>query len=174
MRFRMTWILGVLALFSVCFAVIWVVINVFGDPLNLRAFRDKNLMATFVSHRDSFEKIRLMSNQDEQKGWFIGVSKMSDLDETRQREYRNQICLIQSGLDVRLDGNGNVLRYIFSGGSRLLAIGPGWVKGIEYIPTDYNKQGILVTNTDEMRKAPEGVYLRQIGPNWFIFYQKTD
>jgi hypothetical protein len=115
-----------------------------------------------------------MANEDMQKGWYLGVSQMSNLDESRQQEYKEQISRIQRGIDVRLDGQDNVLRYIFPGGGSLLAIGPGWVKGIEYIPTDFSKQGILVTNLDGMRKMPSGVYLRQMDTNWFIFCQKID
>jgi hypothetical protein len=174
MRFKIRLLIGFPALVVASLAVFLVVIYLAGDPLNLKAPRDQDLMETFDAHRDRFEKIRLMANEDEQKGWYLGVSQMSNLGDSRQHEYKDQISRIQSRLDVRLDGHDKVLRYIFSGGGFLLAIGPGWAKGIEYIPTDYLKQGILTTNLDGMRKMPPGVYLRQIETNWFIFYQKTD
>jgi hypothetical protein len=54
------------------------------------------------------------------------------------------------------------------------AIGPGWVKGIEYVPGGYSREGVLSADLDGARKLPARVYIRQIEPNWFVFYQRDE
>lgn len=41
-----------------------------------------------------------------------------------------------------MNGYTGVVRFIFAGEG--VAIGPGWVKGIEYVPGDYGKEGTLL------------------------------
>jgi hypothetical protein len=67
----------------------------------------------------------------------------------------------------------NVVRFIFAGGG-LSAIGPGWVKGIEYVAVDCKRVWDIVHNLDKARLLPAGVYLRPIERKWFIFYQRDD
>jgi hypothetical protein len=71
-----------------------------------------------------------------------------------------------------VDYDGTV-RFIYAGGG-LSAIGPGWGKGIEFVPDDYRRKGSIAQNLDEARKLPPNVYLREIEPHWFIFYQRDD
>jgi hypothetical protein len=59
-----------------------------------------------------------------------------------------------------------------SGG--LSAISSGWLKGIEYVPGSFEKKGVILQNLDGANTLSAGVYLRQIEPNWFIVYQRTD
>jgi len=173
MRLRSILLIGGLVFALASVFVISAVLYITGDPLNITAPRDSQLLKTFHDHHDAFEQIRLMAAQDMQHGWYLGLSEMSKIDESRQSQYERQISQIQSGLKVGVGGQDGVVRFIFANGSRLLAIGDGWAKGIEYIPVIYNKQGRM-TNLDMMQNVQSGVYLRQIDTNWFIFYQKTD
>ena len=64
-------------------------------------------------------------------------------------------------------GQGEV-EFTFTWGG-LLAIGPEWRKGIEYLP-EVDENDVIVQNLDNPGKLPPGLYLRQIEPHWFIFY----
>ena len=56
----------------------------------------------------------------------------------------------------------------------LSAIGSEWSKGIAYIPGDYKKEGPILPNLDKPGALPYGMYLRQIEPHWFIYYDYID
>ena len=142
------------------------------DPLNLRAPNDRALIVLFHDHRMALERLRQMATEDlNVQGWRITASSLNEkLDDARKREYRHLLSEVQPlGMSVDYDGT---VRFAYAGGG-ILAIGPEWGKGIEYVPGDYRKKGAIVQNLDRARKLPLGdVYLRQIEPHWFIFYQR--
>lgn len=88
----------------------------------------------------------------------------------RRNEYKKLLSEIKPGLIVTADHDGTT-RFIFAGGG-LSAMGPGWLKGIEYIPGDYKKEGVLLPSLDKVDSFPEDVYLRKIEPHWFLVYQR--
>jgi hypothetical protein len=64
-------------------------------------------------------------------------------------------------------------RFIFAwGGSS--AIGPGWIKGIQFSPQGAKLIGQQVATLDNERNLPEGVNLKELMPNWFILYRRDD
>jgi hypothetical protein len=157
----------VIACFALGAAVFWM-----ADPMNLRAPRDQKLVTSFHDHRTAFERLRQMATEDSEKGPYFSESFLDGrLDEMRKREYRRLLFEIHPGLIATV--NYGTVRFCFAGGG-LSAISPGWGKGIEYVPGDYERKGRVVENLDEANKLPPGVYLRKIEPNWFIFYQRTD
>jgi hypothetical protein len=154
--------------------------------------KDQDLIAIFHAHRPAFEKLHQMAAQDVKQGWYLGTSETNKINESRWQEYQQLTSEIHSNLDVTMDGFGDGMRFIFAGGGTS-AVGPGWVKGIEYVPesqetnraiygnaeingTNYQQQwqGVVSTNLDNAQTLPANVYLRPIESNWFIFYQRTD
>jgi hypothetical protein len=157
----------------VCFAlgalVFWM-----ADPLNLRAPKDQKLLTLFHDHRAAFERLRQMATEDLQQkkaSYFNESCFYGKLDEMRKQEYKPLVSEIYHGLTVTVDYDATA-RFCFAGGGMILAIGPGWVKGIQYVPGNYERKGHVVQNLDEANTLPPGVYLREIEPNWFIFYQR--
>ena len=70
--------------------------------------------------------------------------------EARRNEYANLLSL-SPGLLVAV--NQGSARFIFSA-SRGLAIGPGWGKGIQFIPNGARIIGILMESLDEAPELP--------------------
>jgi len=154
-----------------CFVAVGATIFWLADPLYLKAPKDRELITVFQDHRAAFEKLPQMAAEDS-----IWIFSESDLDarlgDKRRQEYKSLLSEIRPGLSV---GRGDqTTRFIFAGGG-LLAIGPEWVKGIEYIPGSTDRVGVVLQNLDQPASlATGGVYLRQIEPKWFIFFQNTD
>ena len=144
------------------------------DPLNFRAPKDQKLIKVLQDHREAFEKLRSMAVEDSSSLSYFSESTLrkSKLSETRQKEYERLLSEIRPGLIETVD-NDNVVRFIFASGG-LLSIGPGWLKGIEFIPGNFEREGIAASNLDKMRTAAPGVYLRAIDSNWFLLYQRDD
>ena len=143
------------------------------DPLNLKSPADQELIATFHDHRAAFEKLRQMVAEDLHKESYFSESHLSGkLDVTRKQMYKNLLSEIHPGLVVTVDYDKSV-RFIFARGG-LSAISPGWLKGIEYVSGSYEKKGTISQNLDKANTLLAGVYIRQIEPNWFVLYQRTD
>jgi hypothetical protein len=171
---------SILLCFAVTATFFWM-----ADPFNFKAPKDQKLLEIFNAHREVFEKLQQMATEDARNGRYLDAPYFdggSKFDKSRQQEYENIISEIRPGLHVAIDGHDKVVRFIFAGGGTS-AIGPGWVKGIEYVPESFEIegvtysqgwQGIVSTNLDNARMLPANVYVRQIEPKWFIFYQKTD
>jgi hypothetical protein len=113
-----------------------------------------------------------MATKDMRRGWYLGTSSPDKLDQSRRGEYKSLISQIRPGLDVATNGYTGVVRFIFA--SEGVAIGPGWVKGIEYVPGDYGQEGILLPDLDKAASLPAHVYMREIEPRWLIFYQRDE
>jgi hypothetical protein len=151
------------------------------DPLNIRRPKDQELMAIFNSHRESFEKIQQMATDDAEHGLYLDAPYLgegSKFTASRQQEYKTLISDIKPGLHVSIDGREKGMSFTFAGGG-LLAIGPGWEKGINYEPNDFTNKnryiGIISTNLDNVRIFEPGTtYIRPIETNWFIFYHRDD
>lgn len=138
-----------------------------------RAFpKDAELLSVFRQHRASFDQLRQMAIDDKEiEGYFSESELKPALSAERQRSYRALLSDIHPGLAVTVDYDDTV-RFIFA--VRGVAIGPSSVKGLEYVVTHLERHGIVQQNLDHASTLPAGVYLRQIEPNWFILYQRTD
>jgi hypothetical protein len=157
---RISWLrsvrlLGIafLATFAILFCAIGGFIFWCADPYHFRAPSDQKVIAMFQSHRSQFEAI----------GTARATSTPAD---TRSA------ALPPSVLSIGRDYDGRVRFVLAEGG--LLVVGPGWAKGIEYVPDRANSIGEIQPDLDKARKLPLGVYLRAIEPHWFIFYQRDD
>ena len=105
------------------------------------------------------------------QAYFSAFDPTSKLAGSRQQEYYNLLSEISSGVTETRDYDGTV-RFVLAGQGS--AISPDWLKGVEYIPGNYEKKGILVHDLDNVSKLAPGIYLRQLEPNWFLVYQQTD
>jgi hypothetical protein len=142
---------------------------------------------------DLDEKYRQEYEKDPRYAWYFKSPYFEGgkLNETRRKEYKNLVSEINPGLTVGTDYDSS-MRFIFADGG-ILAIGPGWVKGIEYVPgshatngaiygerkiegVTYQEQwhGIILTNLNNAQALPAQIYLRLIEPNWFLFYQRDE
>jgi hypothetical protein len=134
---------------------------------------DKELIATFHAHRQVFGQLQEIAAEDARGGWYLGASDPSKLEQSRQNEYKTLISAIRPSPDiVAMNGNTGVVRFIFAG--RGTAIGPGWAKGIEYVPGDSKREGVVLADLDKARSLPANVYIRQIELGWFVFYQRDE
>jgi hypothetical protein len=128
---------------------------------------DQELISTFHAHRQAFEQLQEMTTEDARRGWYLEGSNPDKLDQPRRDECQSLISQIRPGLRVVMTGPTGAVRFIFAlTGS---AIGPGWVKGIEYVPGDYGQEGILRPDLDKAASLPARVYMREIEPRWLIF-----
>jgi hypothetical protein len=133
--------------------------------------KDQQLISTFHAHRQAFEQLQEMATEDARRGWYLGASDPGKLDQPRRDEYKKLISQIRPGLQVAMNGTTGVVRFIFAGEGT--AIGPGWVKGIEYVPGE-SWEGILLPDLDKAASLPAHVYIREIEPRWLIFYQRDE
>jgi hypothetical protein len=133
---------------------------------------DQELTATFHAHRGTFKQLQEMAAEDARGNWYLGASDPSKLRQSRRDEYRKLVSEIRPELQVFLNGTTGVVRFIFAGEG--VAIGPGWVKGIEYVPGDYSGEGVLLPDLNKAASLPAHVYIREIEPRWLIFYQRDE
>jgi hypothetical protein len=142
------------------------------DPFFLTAPDDQRLVSVFQSHRAAFERLRQMAIEDDET--YLSASGLGErLSAGRRQEYLNLLSEIRSGIVMTTDAQ--VVRFHFAGGG-LSAIGPGWSKGIEYLPGDLSqREGVVSTELNHPASLSTGeVYLRMIEAHWFIFFQNID
>jgi hypothetical protein len=143
------------------------------DPLNLRAPSDQELITIFQHHRVAFEQLRQLLTEDLRNAP-VNKSGVRRLRAIQSPQYYKLVADIYPGVKVLIDWDSSV-RFIFQGGG----LGSEWLKGIEYVPGElqlknYLAKGNLLQNLDNARNLPEGVYLREIEPNWYIVYQRDN
>ncbi len=172
---------SILVCLTLVAAVFWM-----ADPFNFRAPKDEKLIAIFHAHREVFEKLQQMATEDAQHGLYLDApyfDEGSKFDKSRQQEYEKLISEIRPGLHVSIDGHEKGISFPFAWGG-LLAIGSGWGKGIKYEPNSFEINGVtyrqgwigdVLTNLDNARNLQAGTtYIRQIEPNWFLFYYRDE
>jgi hypothetical protein len=113
---------------------------------------DQMLIKTLAAHRAEFDQAR------------CGVP---GADVARDR-------LLAVGVKFASCDYANTLRLGFGGNTLGLAIGPGWGKGLTYIPGDPAGHGKVVATTDGAYRLNADVYLRPLGSGWFVWFQRDD
>ena len=134
--------------------------------------RDQELISTFRAHRQAFDQLQEMAAEDARRNWYLGASDPSKLDQSRRDGYKKLTSEIRPELQAAMNGTTGVIRFIFA--RQGVAIGQGWVKGIEYVPGDFSREGVLLPDLDKAAGLSANVYIRQIEPKWFIFYQRDE
>jgi hypothetical protein len=134
---------------------------------------DRELITTFHTHKAEFVLLREMAAADMPNSAYLKASEDNPkLSQDRNRKYKDLMSQINPSLIIGMDYD-TTTRFLFAGGG-LSAIGPGWLKGIEYIPADPERKGKIEPTLDGADKLPADVYLRQIEPHWFVVYQRID
>lgn len=152
---------------TICAFYFWL-----ADPLNFRSPKDQVLLTLFHEHRAAFEKLSQMAIEDSYKKWYFNKPNFeNNLSQARKEEYMLLESEIGTSFSIGVGLYASV-RFIFASGG-LSAISPGWLKGIEYIPGDYEYHGELVQDMDNANRFAPGLYLREIEAKWFIVYQRT-
>lgn len=134
---------------------------------------DDHLIAEFTAHQPLFEAVRERAAHDpelESCGaglWGFGAW-CTGRDQAAYRTF-----FAKTGGNRLSPGHNGGIAIGFAGGG-LLAIGPGWNKGVTYIPGDPKRAGEVVRSTDGANRLPEGVYIRPIRDGWYVFYQRDD
>jgi hypothetical protein len=163
--------LGLVVVCSVLFCGIAALLFWVADPYHLTAPSDQKLMTRFHDHRAAFEELRQMATEDVRYGSF-NLHYGEKLSGLRRQKYRQLLSEIRPCLNVMAGVDGVDFDFAWGGGS---TIGPDWSKGIEYIPGDYKKSGFeLLPDLDQPAALPPGMYVREIEPHWFIFYNYID
>lgn len=162
-------LLGLLAILALVIGfVVWT-----EYPFGWKSPRDQELIDTFRTHREALENLRALAVQDGEWRLSEATLRESKLSDPQQSDCRRLLREIWPGMSVGVDYDHSV-RFVFASGGVGLSIGPGWVKGITYIPGDYTRDGVLSPDLNKLTKAPDNVYLRQLEPHWFLFYQRDD
>jgi hypothetical protein len=134
---------------------------------------DEALISLFHEHKAQFALLREMAAADMPNSAYVSSFDDDDkLTSDQRQKYKNLMSQIAAKFVMTMDYD-TTSRFIFAHGG-VSAVGPGWLKGIEYIPGDGERQGKLVQNLDGAAKLPADVYLRPIEPHWFLVYQRTD
>lgn len=132
---------------------------------------DDKMISIFQAHRGELERLRQMATEDMHETSFFSETNISNgLPVSRRNEYKSLLKL-SPGLQVGANYDGSV-RFIFSSTGQ--AIGPGWAKGIEFIPDTGKVIGTQRDMLDDSGQLPAGVYLRKLESRWFLFFQRDD
>jgi hypothetical protein len=131
------------------------------DPYYLKAPTDEELISIFQQHRTTFEQLqKLQDNENYDKSGNTLTNKNKD-------EYKKLVAQINKNIIVL---NKNSFAFATGG---LTSNGPTWTKGIKYQrPDTYQTAAFLnYLNYPELLQQ-EGVFLRKIEGNWFIYFEQ--
>jgi len=132
---------------------------------------DGKVISIFQAHRGELERLRQMATEDMHETSFFSEANISNaLPASRRNEYKSLLKL-SPGLQVGANYDGSV-RFIFASTGQ--AIGPGWAKGIEFIPDTGKVIGTQRDTLNDSGQLPAGVYLRKLESRWFLFFQRDD
>lgn len=159
----------ILAFLGVAFGILLEVGCRASKPL---APSDQDLISLFYTHHRAFDQLQQMAAEDARRNWYLGNGDLNKVEQSRRDAYKNLTSEIRPGTQVAMNGTTGVVRFIFAGEG--VAIGPDWVKGIEYVPGDSTREGVLLPDLNKESSLPADVYLREIEPRWFIFYQRDE
>jgi hypothetical protein len=141
------------------------------DAMRVEAPSDQELISLFQGHRPEFDRLREMVTEDMHAQSYFSEATVDRIAPVSRKLKYQKLLRLKSGLAVGVDYEGGV-RFIFATvGS---AVGRDWAKGIQYSMRSSRLPGVRVATTDNAERFSEGVYLRELVPNWFIFFQRDD
>jgi hypothetical protein len=160
--------------FSVGITTMLATLQVHSSSVEVPAPRDKELITVFRTHRSAFEQLREMVTADmAQEAYFSEDRLTGNFSTARRDRYKALLAQIKPGLIVTVNYDKTV-RFIFASGGERLAISPGWLKGIEFVPDGVQPSGVRQPDLSDSDTLPVGIYFRAIEPTWFVLYQRTD
>jgi hypothetical protein len=148
------------------------------QPEPPRMPKDAELREIFQVHREAFEKLAAMGTVDTGVVSLLSPEMLDErpltggrevLTPERRSEYTRLLSSIKPDLVMGIDAYR--ITFSYSRGGSDLSIGPGWMKGIAYLPRGQERVGLVVNNLD---KAPgqNDVYLVPIESKWYIIYSQ--
>ncbi len=150
------------------------------DPVAANPPKDAELVSSFRSHHDAFERLAAMGMEDT---GIVSLLSPEMLNEQPLTDGRKALSPERGGECVRLltsitpdlvmGIDFDRITFSYSRGGSTLSIGPGWMKGIAYLPHGYERVGMVVTNLDKP-PSQDDVYLVPIQSNWYIIYVHLD
>jgi hypothetical protein len=150
------------------------------DPVAANPPKDAELEASFRSHHDAFEKLAAMGMEDTGIVSLLSPEMLNEqrltggreaLSPERRSEYVSLLTSIRPDLVMGIDFDR--ITFSYSRGGSTLSIGPGWMKGIAYLPHGCERVGMVVINLDKP-PSQDDVYLVPIESNWYIIYVHLD
>lgn len=158
------WLAGIL----ICALVlVGAVLFVMADPYYLSAPTDASLIERLQKNRASFVLLRQMMQEDGL--YYVSPSKLDKpVSERRKQEY---LQLLKSIGNPILRSNGEMTKYSYAGGG-LLAIGPGWQKGIQFECQPNVQTVASLDNTNELKVGDFNQ--RTIDDDWCLIFEIFD
>ena len=150
------------------------------DPVAANPPKDAELVASFQSHHDAFERLAVMGMEDTGTVSLLSPEMLNEqsltggrqaLSPERRSEYVRLLTNIRPDLVMGIDFYR--ITFCYSSGGSALSIGPGWMKGIAYLPRGYERVGRVVPNLDHSPKV-DGVDLVPIESEWYVIYVQSD
>jgi hypothetical protein len=127
---------------------------------------DRALAQSFHAHRQSFEILAKMADED---GSIASGNTSENLSLARRSEYSRLLVQIDSKITINTDP-WRIAFWFASGG---WSLGPRWGKGIAYVTAVPNRVGQIVHNLDK-DPGHDDVYLVPIEGDWYVIYQRDD
>jgi hypothetical protein len=127
---------------------------------------DGTLVELFRSHRQTFETLAQMADED---ATIASNHTDEPLSVARRSEYSRLLSQIHSRISINFD-RWRIAFWCAGLGS---AIGPRWGKGIAYLTAVPSRVGQIVKNLDK-DPGHDDVYLVPIEGDWYVIYQRDD
>ena len=131
---------------------------------------DSKVLALFKGRRAAFARLIDLMSEDAGRVSYLSADGLRSIPSDRRAAYNEALRQIGDKIIVNRDYDGTT-RFIVAGNSKS-AIGPGWLKGVEYIPADPEKKGVLVDSLDAAEGKSADVYLKSIEPRWYLVFQR--
>jgi hypothetical protein len=150
------------------------------QPQSASMPKDTELREIFQRHRDALEKLAAMGTRDTGIVSLLSPEMLGErpltggreaLSPERRSEYTSLLTSIKPDLVMGIDFYR--ITFSYSRGGSDLSIGPGWMKGIAYLPQGHERVGIVVSNLDKP-PGENDVYLVPIESKWYIIYSQFD
>jgi hypothetical protein len=139
--------------------------------MHIEAPSDQELIALYQEHRSEFDRLRELATEDMRIQSYFNEATIDRIAPVSRRLEYQRLLRLRAGLAVGVDYNGNV-RFIFA--TRGSAVSHSWAEGIQYSTPVSRLPGKPVATTDSAMSLPEGIYLRELAPHWFILFQKDN
>src|SRR5207249_3835525 len=128
--------------------------------------KDRELIAMFQGHRDTFETLRSMAAKDTGAVNYLSSFCLdkNGLSESRRSEYVHLLSNVRSDLAITV--TPGIVSFSYWGGA--LSMDHKWMKGVAYLPSGA-RFATIVHNLDDL-PTNEGFYVMPIDGNWFVIY----
>lgn len=168
-------VIGILCVVFMIFSVV-LFIFLMSDPYRWSAPSDEELMQFFENHHDEFIVLAEMVINDRKKLSSLTKSNINgQVNTARAQEYQKLMSSFPKNITITVNHN-SIVRFVFSRRG-ILAIGRGWMKGIQYMPERFERSSNLVESLNDLSGFPPNEYneyFKRIEPTWYVLYVNFD